>query len=482
MKKSIFALLLLVCMLLTAFPAAAEGEEERPLIYEGCKAVVYNPQSATFVYEQDGDARTESATSTKMTAVMIVFDNFRTRLDTVVTVTAASIKDVGNASNPATPMVGIKAGNTYTVEELLRTACVSWANDVVNTLIHAYCGDTDTDYRDFPDIMTEFAKSIGCEDTRYKEPLGKNGMGNRTSARDVALLCNEFYNRYEIFTATAQPYYVLQGSNIHNRNFIFSERIMPGNTIKGARGFFAGQASAMGGYCVATSYENGPLTYIVVVLDGCMFLYDEEGVRYFEEGKNPYKDVKTLIDWAKKSYNFITLCRAGEALDELVLQQGKGEDHLVVCAKNKIETITKTGSDLSGLEIKITYDTERVYTIQTEDGKEKKAIKAPVTKGEQIGMAEFIFNGAVVGNTQLLAAESIDADTVINFFDTVEQMLFSPTAKTILTVVLVLAGLYVLYCVTAFGVRTYKKVKKDVADTKKEQKLKELKERKNKKQ
>ncbi|MBO5401594.1 MAG: hypothetical protein J6A85_00305 [Clostridia bacterium] len=188
-----------------------------------------------------------------------------------------------------------------------------------------------------------------------------------------------------------------------------------------------------------------------------------------------------MVNWSKDRYNYFTLCRAGDALDEILLEQGKNSDHIVVCTKDKIEAVSYTGDDLSGLEIKIIYDTDRVYTVTGEDGKTRYAVKAPITKGEILGMAEFTLNGNLVGSTQLLAADSIDTDTVIKFFETVESMLFSSTAKTILTVILVLVGLYILYCVAAFTVRVVKKVKKDANDTKKEQKLKELKERKNKK-
>ncbi len=484
LKKILICIFLMLCMLFSSFGVYAEGTEmpgDEAQIYGGCKAVVYNPQTGTFIFEQDGDDRTEAATSAKMTAVILIYDLFSSNLYKEITVESKHLRNIGSATNPATPMIGIRAGNVYTVEELIKAACVSWANDAVNVLIYAYCEEKGIEYEDFADIMTEYAEGIGCEDTRYREPLGKSELGSRTSARDVALLCAEFYNRYDLLTASSQAYYLLQGSTIHTRNYLLSQRIMAGNYLKNARGFFAGQAHAAGDYCVATSVENGHLTYIVVVLDGCMYLYDEEGNRYFEEGKNPYTDVKALVEWSRDRYNYFTLCRAGDALDEILLEQGKNSDHIVVCAKDKIEAISRTGDDLTGLDIKITYDTDRVYTVTGEDGKVRYAVKAPITKGEILGMAEFTLNGNFVGSTQLLAADNIDTDTVIKFFETVESMLFSPTAKTILTVVLVLAGLYILYCAAAFIVRVVKKVKKDAADTKKEQKLKELKERKNKK-
>lgn len=455
--------------------------EETPQIYERSKAAVYNPQTGTFIFDQDGERTTESATSTKMTALILIYDHFYNRTDTTVTVKAEHLKSIGAATNPATPMIGLKSGNTYTVEELIKTACVSWANDAINPLIYAVCQEKDIEYADFIELMNQYVSSIGCVDTVYKNALGIADEGNRTTAKDVAVICAEFYNRYDLLDASGKAYYHLQGSTIHTRNYLLSERIMAGNYLKGARGFFAGQARSNGGYCVATSVENGPLTYIVVVLDGGMFLYDEEGNRYFEEGKNPYTDVKTLVSWAKSNYTHKTVCRAGDAIDELMLELGKDKDHVIVCAEKTIETISLTGDDLSGLVINITYDPERVYTFKKDDGTEVNAVKAPVSKGETIGMAEFILNGISIGTTNLNVSESIDADTVINFLNSVEDALFSPIAKTIFTVVMVLLGLYLAYCLVAFTVRVVRKVKKDAADTQKEQKLKAIRERKDKK-
>ena len=492
MKKIFLTLFIIILICASVFPAFAEEsgevsdisapETDEPSIYQNCKAVIYNPQTGTFVYDHKGDARAEAATSAKMTALILIYDLFSTNLNSVITVKKEHLTDIGAATNPATPMIGLKAGNTYKIEELIKAVCVSWANDAINPLIYAYCEKKGIEYEDFAKEMTLYAESIGCTDTRYKEPLGRGDMGNATTAKDVALICAQFYNRYDLFISSAAGYYVLQGSTIHTRNYLLSERIMPGNYLKGARGFFAGQAFASGNYCVATSVEDGPLTYIVVVLDGCMYLYDEEGVRYFDEGKNPYTDVKTLVNWAKNRYSYVNLCLAGDAVDEILLEQGRNADHLVVCARDKIQTISLVGDDLSGMEIKITYDTDRVYTVTGKDGKEHYAVKAPVAKGETLGMAEFILNGTVIGTTPLLAADNVDTDTVIKFFETVESMLFSETAKTILIIVAVLLGLYVVYCLSAFTVRIIKKVKKDVADTKNEQKLKELRARRENKE
>ncbi len=493
MKKRIFLIFLCLLLVLFCLPVSAEQSEEVQ-IYANSRAAVYNIQTKTFLYDISGDTRTVAATSTKVCALILLHDYFASQPLTEITVEAAHLKGIGTAVDPSTPMLGLKKGNVYTAQSLIAATCVSWSNDAISPLIHTYCSMNGIEYKEFAQKMTELAKSIGCTDTVYVEPLGMSDMGNYTTAKDIALLCAEFYGRYDLYTASNQGTYLLKGKaekkdgtledtrfTVHTRNYLLSPRIMAGNTHPDANGLFAGQASSRGGYCVATAVESGPLTYITVVTDGCMYLYDEEGVRYFEEGKNPYDDIKTLIEWVKNRFEYVTLCKKGDAVDEIFVEQGKNTDHVVLQAQEKIETIHPKGEDLSSLEVKLTYNTERVYTVADESGATKYAVKAPVKGGEVLGMAEYILNGNLVGKTQLLAADEIDTETAIKFLEKIESALFSPMAVTVLTVVLVLAGLYITYCVIALIVRVVKKVKKDAAATQKEQKLKQLKNKKDNK-
>ena len=140
----ILCLFLISAMLFCSFSVFGEESGEtsdisapesgEPVIYENCKAVIYNPQTGTFVYDHKGDARAEAATSAKMTALILIYDLFSTQPNSVITVKKEHLADIGAASNPATPMIGLKAGNTYKIEELIKAVCVSWANDAINPL------------------------------------------------------------------------------------------------------------------------------------------------------------------------------------------------------------------------------------------------------------------------------------------------------------------------------------------------------------
>ena len=103
MKKIFLTLFIIILICASVFPAFAEESGEvsdisapesgEPVIYENCKAVIYNPQTGTFVYDHKGDARAEAATSAKMTALILIYDLFSTNLNSVVTVKAEHLKN-----------------------------------------------------------------------------------------------------------------------------------------------------------------------------------------------------------------------------------------------------------------------------------------------------------------------------------------------------------------------------------------------------
>lgn len=460
------ACFLALLLLLPSLTVYASGPDIAP----GCMAVVYNPQSGKFLFSQNGGGSTEPTVTAKMVALLLIYAEFRTDMSAEITVTAESIRNVGTAYDTSTPMIGLTAGSTFTAQELISCAAVSWANDCINPLIYALCARQGIEYSDFDEKMTEYAESLGCKATLYKEPLGRAGRGSKTTAEDVALICSEFYNCYDLLSLSSAGYYSLRGSTIHNRNYLFSERIVSGCTLGGMRGMCAGQYASSGGYCLCSAYDYGALTYIFVIMNGGILLFDEEGNRYFNPSANPYADISALRTWVTAEYGYVTLCEKGDAVAELTADRAQGTDHLVLSASETVRVLLESSYSEADITERINYDLSRITSSRDSSGKTIYTISAPVTKGETLGMISYLYNGEVIGSSPLVASDNLDTDTVLDFFDKAKEMLFSPTALTIFRVLLILAALYVAYCIAAFAVRVVKKVKKDAAETKKQQK------------
>ncbi|WP_440899542.1 serine hydrolase [Actinosynnema sp.] len=79
--------------------------------------------------------------------------------------------------------IGLKAGNTYTVEQLLQSLVMASGNDVANALARRLGGLPSAIRK-----MNALATELGARDTRAITPSGLDAPGTSTSAYDVALI------------------------------------------------------------------------------------------------------------------------------------------------------------------------------------------------------------------------------------------------------------------------------------------------------
>ena len=133
---SLLCLLLLAC----ALPALAEEEgEEPPVITSGNSIVIYNVETDTFLFENDGTRSLAPTVVSKLMTAMIAADHYES-LSAKVTVAAEALRDIGAAGDISAPRLGLTAGSEMTVEDLLCATLVSSANDAACALAYDISG------------------------------------------------------------------------------------------------------------------------------------------------------------------------------------------------------------------------------------------------------------------------------------------------------------------------------------------------------
>lgn len=85
---------------------------------------------------------------------------------------------------PAESVLGLKAGERMTVEDLLRALLLHSANDAAHTLAVRLGGSRDA----FVEAMNRRARVLGLDDTRYGNPVGLDTPRTESTARDLAKL------------------------------------------------------------------------------------------------------------------------------------------------------------------------------------------------------------------------------------------------------------------------------------------------------
>ncbi len=171
-RKGWAVALLCVALLVCGFPlpvmAAGPG-------ISSLSAVVYEPESGLLLYEKDSRTPRPMASTTKLMTALLAAE--RLSPEASVTVPAAALPVEGS-------QIGLKAGDTITVRDLLAGLLLASGNDTANALALLM----DESLPAFAERMNTRAAALGMTDSLFVTPSGLDEGGHSASARDMALL------------------------------------------------------------------------------------------------------------------------------------------------------------------------------------------------------------------------------------------------------------------------------------------------------
>ncbi len=136
-------------------------------------AIVYDPTSGQALYQKNIDARLPIASLTKLTGAILIAQSHK--LDEVVIVPELPKLD------PSLATAGIKAGEQFSVEDLLAAVLISSSADAMSALA---IWDSGTEQA-FIDKMNDFTKYWQLNDTHYAGVVGLDNPSNYSSVHDL---------------------------------------------------------------------------------------------------------------------------------------------------------------------------------------------------------------------------------------------------------------------------------------------------------
>lgn len=241
MKRK-FALLLSAALLLVCTPAA-----KRMCAFAAAEArgeCVVEVSSKRFLHEKNADARLPMASTTKiLTAILIIED-----CELGESVTVPEIAEGTEGSS-----VYLKAGDTYTVRDLLYGLMLRSGNDCAVTLAVHHSGSVEA----FAAEMTERANAMGAEHSNFANPHGLPDDSHYTTARDLALVSAYAMEDPVFAEIVSCKYYAPMGW--YNKNKMLTR-------YEGACGVKTGFTTAAG-RCLVTSAERAGMKLVSVVLN-----------------------------------------------------------------------------------------------------------------------------------------------------------------------------------------------------------------------
>ena len=214
-------------------------------------ALCVDVDTGRVLYERNADTRLFPASLTKMMTLYELFS----ALDRNETQFTDSLTVSEHASAQLPSKLGLKAGDTISVDAAIRAITVLSANDVAVTIAENIGGTEDA----FSARMTEDAKAMGMVNTQFVNASGLPNADQHSSARDLYVLARrllmafpEYYHYFSLETLT------WKGHRFSTHNHLLGK-------VEGVDGIKTGYIRASGFHLVASA-ERGEHRLIAVVM------------------------------------------------------------------------------------------------------------------------------------------------------------------------------------------------------------------------
>jgi D-alanyl-D-alanine carboxypeptidase len=247
MRRIVF-LLLAICLISPklAFATPASGK----LAVKAALVAEYG--SGKVLYSQDPDKRIAPASVTKIMTMYLVFDALasgRAHPGDQIRVSARADATGGSS-------MGLRRGETVTLDDLMRGMAVASGNDACIAIAEHFGG-----VPQFVSMMNRKARELGMTNTTFVNPNGLPAKGQLTTARDLMKLATSYLRHYP----QALRYHSTTEINHHGAVHGNTNRLL--GAVEGVDGIKTGFVGSSGYNIVATA-KRGDSRIIAVMLGG----------------------------------------------------------------------------------------------------------------------------------------------------------------------------------------------------------------------
>jgi len=365
----IFLLFLLCCQLCGA-PLQVETK--------AASAILMNAKTGAVLYDKEAKVQSFPASVTKIATALYLLDALHLDLNQTVTVSKSALRRKPNgAIDPPhgitsdSTLMGLKAGESFTIEDLLHGLMMVSGNDAANVLAEAVSGSVVK----FMEQLNAYVRALGCTRTQFVNPHGYHHPEHVSNAYELCLLTKKALQIPKFCEIVAKPFYkASQNIEFKQRNKLMrpGEHFYP-KAIGVKTGY---HSSAKNNLVAAASHDDR--TLIAVVL-GC------------PESDDRYRDARALFDAAFKEEKIEILLVSN---DKIYLKQIEG-------AKSQLEASLFNPLVISFYPSEMPHVRGFIYW---------DALSLPIRAGQKVGTIQVQDeDGKEIISQALLAQKPVDA-------------------------------------------------------------------------
>ena len=225
----------------------------------GKSAVLMDVATGTVLYEKNAHDPLPPASVTKVMTMLLIMeaiDSGKITWEDMVTASETAAAKGGS-------QIFLKAGETMSVSDMVKSIAVSSANDAACAMAEHIAGSESA----FVDLMNARAEGLGMKDTHFVNCTGlddgPDAKNHVTSAYDIALMSRELLKNHP----DIKKYTTIWMDTVRNGEFGLSNTNKLIRFYSGATGLKTGFTSGAG-YCLSATAQRDGLELIAVVM-GC---------------------------------------------------------------------------------------------------------------------------------------------------------------------------------------------------------------------
>src|SRR6516164_1460767 len=228
-------------------PVAAERYEP------SFASIVVDANSGAVMQATNADSPRHPASLTKIMTLYLLFE----RLEAGKIKTSAEMPVSAHAAAQAPSKLGLKPGETISVETAIRAIVTKSANDVAVIVAEALAGDE----IEFAKLMTTKARALGMTHTTYHNASGLPDDQQITTARDQAILGRAIQDRFpKYYGYFSTRTFTFRGDTVRNHNHLLG-------TVAGVDGIKTGYIHDSG-FNIVTSVRRSNRHIVAAVFGG----------------------------------------------------------------------------------------------------------------------------------------------------------------------------------------------------------------------
>jgi D-alanyl-D-alanine carboxypeptidase (penicillin-binding protein 5/6) len=344
--------------------APSTGDQPQPPLVTAHAAIVVDMETGSILYSRDADKQVDMASTTKMMTAILILESMS--LDEKVKVPAAAVGVAGS-------ILGLKRGESFTVEQLLYMMLVPSANDAAITLGIAQAGSI----KAFVAEMNARAEEMGLPNTHYVNNCGLHAEDHYSSARDLAKIASYAMHNAEFRKIVSTREYTLpHAGGVANRVIKTSNELL--RDYDWVNGIKTG-STPYAGYCLVSSATKDGLTLISVVLGA-------------KDADTRETESKALLEYGFDRSPWKRLMDRGALIADVPVPDPLDRSVRLVTASPFSRRLLGAGE-------------------VTGQAKLSGEIRLPVTAGEVLGELDFLQDDTSLGSVPLVAAESVGVPT-----------------------------------------------------------------------